>query len=232
MTLIICTKGKDKIMEFVNFCDNLYSSIDKKILRKLDRGYSRAKPFHNFIAYCFDNSYIRIYYDKHNELLEITITVENYGPNERTFYLHFKEEEINDKTVQLFTALISILSFVEACPEYYKENSAFLEEIAYYDNLHKKCRIPLSYKKYEEYLKLYYGAFLQVMCFEMEFAKNNMDLWIDFFNSEYYKVFEIISENSLSFEKYCEIINNSSFPKTLKNKLIHSKSIKQYWWLL
>ena len=210
----------------IEFCNKIFELLDGKIVKKLKKAHSNTMPMKNIIQYCFEHGYLRVYFCKDGGL-DVTITVERYGPNEQDFNIVFSKDEMCDKTALLLSALILVLSYAQCCPEDYFGSSAFLAEYSHQERKKKNKVIPLSWEDYENYPG--YTTFYERLLFEIEHAKENADAWIDFVNSECFRLFQILAEHDYdnkTHEWYCEVIRNSSLSKTLKNNLISSKWIK------
>ena len=203
----------------VEFYQKLYSRLN---LKELGVKFKESSPCGNknnkyLAVYYFGYSYIRMYFTKEN-ILEVYITVERYGPNQRNIFLEFTEEELmNEKTIDLLECIIKLISYSTVCPEYYCFESDFLY-IVVCNNKNSKVKFPVSLEKLKN-VDCGYWRYYQVLLWEIQNIKEDPNMWIDFVNSEYFRIFEELY-GTYSFKKIKEVIESSSLPKYIKNKVI------------
>lgn len=173
-----------------------------------------SKKGKNLSVYCFRNAaYLRLYYEKEKGL-EVTITIERYGPNEQTFTLYFTQEELeNGQTLDLLESIIKLIDKCEICPEYYGFESDFIETIIAI-NKNTKVVFPLTIEDMQS-AKGYWRGY-QLLLWKIPKCKDNPKVWIDFANSEYFTIFKKLIKQKNDIEK---IISESDIPKYQKKQL-------------
>ena len=200
------------------FYTELYNRTSQKCyLEKRKSSPCGSKQDKYLAVYIFQNAaYLRMYYTKEN-VLEVTITIERYGPNQHTFVLYFTQEELeNEQTLDLLESIVMLIDKCLICPEGYRFESDFIETVIV-ANKNTKVVFPLTIEDMSSARGYWRGY--QLLLRNIEKCKDNPKVWIDFVNSEYFDIFKKLFEKE-EYDDIEKIINESNLPKYQKKAVI------------
>ncbi len=174
--------------QFQTFCHSVDKEIDHKLYGVKKPRFPDSQWNYTLV---FKAAWFRLHFNYDNQTIEMMITPERNGPNSRNLYCEFPASEYSNPSVKtLIVGAIKLISRSKICPEHLNERYYELLRVAAEKNKDTKDVFPLSWDEFMEYRSQFYSRYYQVLCYKLVNLYSEMDRWLAFFDSKWFKAFD------------------------------------------